>query len=278
VKVDQIAINSVSVKGNLPEMLPAFRKAGFRRVEFSLWQVREYLSGGGAPAGARKLLDDNGLVCAGGFEHALECFSDAGSRGKNLDRIAASAELLAALGGSVLVVGTDGPARPCDDPVGPIAEALAAAAGRIEQYGVSPILEFNWSPVVKSLRTAVEAALRSGNPRVGVLFDTAHYHCTPTKPDQINAQSVPLIRHVHLNDMRDKPGELSNCNSDRVLPGQGCLDLKEIIGTLDKNGYSGLCAIELFNDELWAMPPERAARLMYESLLPFCGVICGVRA
>jgi 4-hydroxyphenylpyruvate dioxygenase len=269
-KVEQLAINSVSVKGNLPEMLSAFREAGFKHVEFSLWQVREYLAKGGSPAGARKLLDDNGLQCAGGFEHALECFSNPGAREKNLGLIAASAELLAALGGTMLVVGTDGPSQPCADPVGVIAEALAAAAGRIEQYGVSPLLEFNWSPVVKSLRTAVEAAKRSGNLRAGVLFDTAHYHCTPTKLDQINAGSVPLIRHVHLNDMRDKSGELSNCNSDRVLPGQGCLNLKEIIGALDRNGYSGLYAIEMFNDELYAIPPARAARLMYQNLLPYC--------
>jgi 4-hydroxyphenylpyruvate dioxygenase len=270
VKITQLTINSVSVKGSLEEMLPAFRKAGFGRVEFSLWQVREYLGKGGTPAGAKKLLDDNGLRCAGGFEHALECFSDPGSRNKNLGLIAASAELLAALGGTMLVMGTDGPSQPCADPVGPIAEALAGAAKRLEPYGVSPLLEFNWSPVVKSLRTAIEVVRLSGTPRAGVLFDTAHYHCTPTKLDQINAGSVPLIRHVHLNDMRNKPGELSNCNSDRVLPGQGCLDLKEIIGALDRNGYSDLYAIELFNDDLWNMPPERAARLMYESLLPFC--------
>jgi hypothetical protein len=68
-------------------------------------------------------------------------------------------------------------------------------------------------------------ARRTGEDNVGVLFDAAHYHCTPTKFDQIDAENTPLVRHVHVDDMQDKPGELSHCNSDRVLPGEGCLDL-----------------------------------------------------
>ena len=51
-----------------------------------------------------------------------------------------------------------------------------------------------------------------------MLYDTAHYFCTPSKLEDI-AASVPWIRHVHVNDMRDKPPEVTNCNSDRVLPG-----------------------------------------------------------
>ncbi len=103
------------------------------------------------------------------------------------------------------------------------------------------------------------------------MFDPAHYHCTPTKFDQLNAQNIAAIRHVHVDDMADKPGELSNCNSDRVLPGKGCLDLPAIFKQLEKNGYRGYFSIEMFSERLWAMPPRTAAKLMYDSLLPFVG-------
>ena len=121
-----------------------------------------------------------------------------------------------------------------------------------------------------STRTAAEIARRSDSPHVGVLFDTAHYHCTPTKFDQLNADSISLIKHVHIDDMQDKPGELSNCNSDRVLPGTGCLDLTAIIKQLENFGYLGYYAIALFNEELWDSPTEAAARKMYNSMIALC--------
>ncbi len=37
---------------------------------------------------------------------------------------------------------------------------------------------------------------------------------------------------------------------------------------LEAGGYDGFYSIEMFSDQLWAMPAERAAMRMYESLLP----------
>lgn len=270
-KKSQLAINSISTRhADLEEALAAYSAAGFTHVEFALPQVRKYLSGGKTEADARRLLDRHHLRCIGGFHTHLEVFSPAESRAKNHATILANARLLRELGGNNLVLGTDGPSQPVADPVGDIAAALGEVAAQVAETGVNLLVEFNWSPVVKSLRTAVDAARRSGAKNVGVLFDPAHYHCTPTKFEMIHAESVRWIRHVHLNDMRDKPGELSNCNSDRVLPGQGCLDLRALLGALEKHGYRGGYSIEMFNEELWAMPAARAARLMYESLLPYC--------
>jgi 2-keto-myo-inositol isomerase len=176
------------------------------------------------------------------------------------------------LGGTNMVVGTDGPAdlSVVADPIGAMAGCFAEVAARIADTGVTLCIEFNWSPLVKSLRTAAEIARRSDAGNVGVVFDPAHYYCTPTKFDQLSAENVAMIRHVHVDDMRDKPPELSHCNSDRVLPGQGILDLGALFGAIEKHGYEGFYAIELFNEELWALPAQQAARLMYESLLPLC--------
>jgi 2-keto-myo-inositol isomerase len=99
-----------------------------------------------------------------------------------------------------------------------IAFALRNLAESVEDLEVDIALEFNWSPVVKSLQSAVRVAEKAGDPRVGLLFDPAHYHTTPTKLSDINADSVRWIKHVHLNDMPDKPADLTRRNFDRVLP------------------------------------------------------------
>ena len=71
------------------------------------------------------------------------------------------------------------------------------------------------------------------------------------------------ILHVHVDDMREKPGDLSNCNDDRVLPGEGCLDLKALLGRIESFGYRGFFSLELFNADLWQLPVEEAANRSY---------------
>jgi len=269
-KRSQLAINSVStIRASLEECLPAYAAAGFQNVEFPLRHVREALDRGHTLADVRRLLAANGLQCIGGFDCVVECFSAAEERARNHARIVENARFLAELGGTMMVVGTDGPEdlAAVQDPIGEMAATFAQVGEAIAGTGVTLCIEFNWSPLVKSLRTAAEIARRSGVGNVGVVFDPAHYHCTPTKFGQLNADNVATIRHVHVDDMRDKPAELSNCNSDRVLPGQGCLDLAALFGQIERYGYDGYFSIEMFNEELWAMPPQEAARRMYDSMI-----------
>jgi 4-hydroxyphenylpyruvate dioxygenase len=152
----------------------------------------------------------------------------------------------------------------------PIARALVDLAEATEDVDVDIAVEFNASPVVRSLQSGVRVAEIADHPRVGVLFDTAHYHVTPTKLEDVNADSVRWIKHVHLNDMPGIPADLVHRDFDRVLPGEGVLDLPEIIAALERNGYGGYFSIELFNAGLWALPAKEAARRCYESLLPLC--------
>ncbi len=270
-KTSQLAINSVStVRADLEECLAAYHEAGFTNVEFVLKHVKEYMARGRDIAAVRALLDKYRMHCIGGFEMGVECFSPVEQREENHARIVENAKLLEALGASTMVVGTDGPTgQDGGDIVSTIAREFAQVARQIKPAGVTLCLEFNWSPVVKSLRTAADIARKTRMSNVGVLFDPAHFHCTPTKFDQLNAQNIAAIRHVHVDDMADKPGELSNCNSDRMLPGKGCLDLKAIFGQLERNGYRGYYSIEMFDEKLWQMPARKAARIMYQSLLPF---------
>ena len=272
-KTHQLAINSVSTRTHdLENILPAYATAGFVHVEFTLKHIYDYLDAGHTVQDVVALMQQHELDCIGGFETVAACFAPAEERSKNHARIVANCGLVSDLGGSVLVVGTDGPdpAKVCADPVGEIAATFGALGERVQATGVKLCLEFNWSPIVKSVRTAVDVARRSGAANVGVLFDPAHYHCTPSKLEMLDTDSVPFIGHVHVDDMADKPGELSNCNADRTLPGAGCLDLGQIFGRLEAFGYAGYFSIEMFDEDLWAMPATMAAKRMYASLLPLC--------
>lgn len=267
-RIDQLAINSVSTGGqNLETRLDAYAEAGFRNVEFMLGHVKEYLAQGHSAGDARRLLDDRNLRCIGGFECGIEAFSDPDSRSKNHALIISNAQLLGELGGTKLVVGTDGPKNTASDPIKELAGAVGEVADRIRDTGVDLCIEFNWSPFVRTLRTAADIARASNKKNVGVLFDPAHYYCTPTKFAELTPENVAAIKHVHVDNMRDKPAELSDCNSDRLLPGSGVLDLAALFGRIEEYGYDGYFSIEMFDKDLVNMPVERSAKLMYQSLL-----------
>lgn len=266
---NRLAINSVSTRqDDLEEIVAAYAAAGFPNVEFNTPVVWEYLDDGHEVADVRALLEDHGLDCVGGFEGVATLFGD-DVAGDNED-VLANAELLSDLGAGTLVVGTDGPEGADDLDTDALLDAYAERFAELGDHlagtDVTVCIEFNWSPVLQSLWSAAAVARRSGRENVGVLFDPAHYHCTPTKPAELTAENVAQVAHVHVDDMAHKPGELSHCNDDRVLPGEGCLDLPDLFGRLEEHGYDGHFSVELFDDDLRARDPEDAAREMRESL------------
>lgn len=267
----QLAINSISTRHkDLEGAVAAYAAAGFRNVEFFLPLIKDWLAQGHSVRDVQQLLAAHNMRAIGGFQTHVECFTSLQSQGANHAVHIANAELICDLGGGVLVVGTDAPERPSLDALDVVAATFHDLAGRIEGMNVVIALEFNWSPLIKSLHGAVRVAEKVGHPQIGIVFDPAHYYTTVTKFEHLSAETVRWIRHVHLNDMRDKPGELSHCNADRVLPGQGVIDLQALIARLEQLGYTGFFSIELFNEEIWQLPVEEAARQCYHSLLPYC--------
>ena len=270
-KVEQLAIHSLTTSHrNLKEALDAYAAAGFRYVEPYLPLVKAWMEDGHTVDETRELLDSYGLRLIASSELAVECFHAPDVLLPNLRANAENARLISELGGSAMIVHTDGPEQVTAESLEPIARALVDLAEATEEVSVNIAVEFNASPVVKSLPSAVRVAEIADHPRVGVLFDTAHYHVTPTKLEDINEESVRWIKHVHLNDMPGIPADLAHRDFDRVLPGEGVLDLAGIIGALERGGYDGFFAIELFNAQLWRLPAKETARRCYESLVPLC--------
>ena len=267
----QLAINSqCTFHWNLEEALDAYAAAGFRNVEPHLNLVKDWLEDGHTVDEARKLFQSRDLSVVAGSQLEVACFGSPDARISNLRANAANAELIRELGADKMIVGTDGPEQVSVEALDAVAHAVRNLAEFTEDLGVDVAIEFNWSPIIRSLGSAVRVAEKADHPRVGVLFDTAHYHVTPTKLGDINADSVRYVKHVHLNDMPDKPADLTHRDADRVLPGEGLLDLPGIIAALERGGYDGYFSIELFNEGLWQLPAREAARRCYESLLSLC--------
>ena len=270
-KAERLAINSqCTFHWNLEEAIDAYAAAGFRCVEPHLNLVKDWLEDDHTVDEARDLFESRGLRVVASSQLEVMCFGSPDARMPNLRANAENARLIRELGADKMIVGTDGPEQNSVEALDAVAGAMWNLAEATEDAGVDIAIEFNWSPIIKSLQSAVRVSEIADHPRVGVLFDTAHYHVTPTKLRDINEGSVRYIKHVHLNDMPDTPADLTHRDFDRILPGDGVLDLPEIISALERNGYEGYFSIEMFSAELWQQPAKEAARRCYETLLPLC--------
>src|SRR5690242_10657967 len=106
-KLDQIAINSVSTKpAPLPEMLAAYEAAGFRNVEFPLGQILEYTKQGHSMADVKALLAKHKLRSIGGFLGGIVAFDDK-IRAENHAAVIDWMKMIDELGGGILVCGSD---------------------------------------------------------------------------------------------------------------------------------------------------------------------------
>ncbi len=85
-------------------------------------------------------------------------------------------------------------------------------------------LEFQSSAVFgNNLQTAAALGGRGGSPHLGLCFDVFHYHCGPSKADDLGYLTRDNLFHVQLCDLSDVPARTSARDADRILPGDGDL-------------------------------------------------------
>ncbi|NIA14529.1 MAG: TIM barrel protein [Nitrospiraceae bacterium] len=99
----------------------------------------------------------------------------------------------------------------------------------------------------------------------GLLLDSYHWYTSHGTVDDILALKPQQVVHAHINDAYPGPiDELMDLK--RLLPGEGVIDLKAFLTSLDKIGYDGPVAVETFSEELKRIGPEEAARRAGEAM------------
>lgn len=70
----------------------------------------------------------------------------------------------------------------------------------------------------------------------------------------------------HFNDAPAFPPRPLQQDPDRVMPGEGIIDLRRYCGLLRQIGYDGWLSLELFHRGYWAQDPREVARLGLEKM------------
>jgi sugar phosphate isomerase/epimerase len=120
--------------------------------------------------------------------------------------------------------------------------------------------EFIWK-----MNEMLEFAKECGS-NVGLTLDAWHWHHAGGTVADILAAGKDRIVVVHFDDAPNLPPDQIRDNQ-RLLPGEGVIDLTGFLRALQKIGYEDSLSVEVFGRGLKEMPPQESARLCLESSL-----------
>jgi sugar phosphate isomerase/epimerase len=145
-----------------------------------------------------------------------------------------------------------------------IGEEAARAGVRVGLEPVNRIGGEDWT-MISSISEAAELLEDADRPALGIQFDSWHLWNTPEVVADIE-RYADLFVGVHIADWSGA----TRGWCDRVLPGDGVVDLPRILGALDRAGWDGYYDLEIFSDNgtfgnawpdsLWDVPTEELVR------------------
>lgn len=272
----KIALHQITTRNaSFEEDLQAYAEAGWTAFEMHLDKAKRYAGDHGQQAYV-DLVKSSGLKVVACTGHVVQAFADADTIAANEAAFAETLEYMEAIKCPVVVFGGNGPdelaGAPDQTEAGLSArdtsyrEALATFAAQVGKLadmakprGVTLALEMNWCSLCRSVATAAEALDLAKRKNVGFLFDAAHFYVSPSRLQDLDRVKGRIV-YGHLDDMRGCPPEVVDVNNDRVIPGKGVLPLRKWYQKIDKCGYRGWHAVELFCEDLWQEPVADIAR------------------
>jgi 2-keto-myo-inositol isomerase len=99
--------------------------------------------------------------------------------------------------------------------------------------------------------------------QVDIVLDSCHWHASGA--GSLDPFPVERVAMVHLNDAPEKPPREIE-DADRVLPGEGVIQLQTLLADLRNRGYAGPWSLETFNPGYWEEDPASVARRGWAAL------------
>ena len=118
--------------------------------------------------------------------------------------------------------------------------------------------EFIWK-----MNEMLEFAKEIGS-NVGLTLDAWHWYHAGGTVNDILAAGKDRVIVVHFDDAPNLPADQVRDNQ-RLLPGEGVIDLTGFLRALEKIGYEDSLSVEVFGRGLKEMPPAESAKLCFES-------------
>ena len=146
-------------------------------------------------------------------------------------------------------------------------EAFAALCDRAAERNLLALLEFIPFSPVRTLEDALAIVDAAARPNGGVMLDVWHLFRSGGTADSVE-RAAGRVLGVQLDDAPREPEENLALETmhRRRLPGEGDADVAAIIRALRAGGSTAPLGVEVFSDELAALPASEAAQRAYRAV------------
>ena len=238
-------------------------EAGFEGIELWINDIYEHVGRGGEVSDVEKALADHGLmvpcmIAIRGWGEASEL-----EYPLMLDEARRRMELAARLG-SPWVVATP-PREECD--LAQISRRYRDLLELGREAGVRPTMEYiSFFGSVSRLDQARRIVDEANDPDATVIIDSFHTWNSGGSIEELRELPAGQISHFHIDDADPEMPAGTQTDPNRVLPGDGPIDLAGEIAILREIGYEGTVSLELFNPGLWEKDPAEVLRTGIERM------------
>jgi len=139
------------------------------------------------------------------------------------------------------------------------------------EYGVRPAFEYlGFAEEVTSIAKALRVIEGSGHPQACIVVDPFHDFRGGAGHEGIAKLRADQIAVSHFDDAPADPPAHQQHDPDRVMPGDGVIDLPRYVSLLEQVGYDRWISLELFREDLWQSDPREVAREGLERMRRIC--------
>jgi len=259
-----ICLNTSTIKPvPLIRKIELTAKHGFDGIELWINDVYEYIGQGGEVRDVEKALADTGLVvpCA----IAMRGWGEASPEEYPimLEEAKRRMELARRLGAPYIVATP--PREPCD--LAQVSQRYRDLLKIGRQVGIKPAMEYiGFFKSVYKLSQAWQIVQEADDPDATLVLDAFHTWRGGEGLEQLEQIPAERIAHYHFDDAPGTKPREEQSDPDRVMPGDGVIDLDAEVKLLERKGYRRTVSLELFNRELWNRDPDEVLKMGIERM------------
>lgn len=238
-------------------------EAGYGAIELWHDDIDAFVNSGGTIGDLRKTIDASGLDIPTTIMLKGWCDTTGEAHSQGLDECKRRLGIAAELGAIYAIAG---PA------LGAVDHALAGANYREllelgREFGVKPAMEYlGFAEDVNTIDDALDIMQRADHPDATIVLDPFHCFRGGAGFQGMSTLKSDQIAISHFNDAPATPPRAQQHDPDRVMPGEGHLDLNSYLTILRQSGYTKWLSLELFRDDLWQQDPRDVARVGLEKM------------
>jgi sugar phosphate isomerase/epimerase len=262
----RLSLNQITIKSwSVREAAEGCARAGIPWI--GLWRDKVAETG---------LKESASIVCETGLKVSSLCrggmfpAATKADRAARIDDNRRAVDEATGLGTDVLVlVCGAAPDRDIDAARRMVEEGIEWVLPYAEQAGVKlgieplhPVFAADRS-VISTLAQANDIVERLDSPQVGVVMDVYHVWWDPVLYTEIERARGHILG-FHVNDWLRGGGDPL---SSRGMMGDGVIQLRKMREAVEAAGYAGPIEVEIFNEEVWAMPGDDVLELIGERYL-----------